>query len=120
MMIEPNNTPIVPIRTPMAPNNSPMMPNTTPMMQGNSIKQNPASMQPNNTTVKPDNTMMKANCIPQETVLKDVKLAHAYVPFQILCNTFTPIEALKNGTAFPPLTNMYLWDKNKMGASDDE
>ncbi len=50
-------------------------------------------------------------CIPQEMMINDVSLAHAYVPFQKLCTTFAPLTALTKGTIFPPLTNMYTWDK---------
>ncbi len=60
------------------------------------------------------------NCIPQETYLNNVELARAYVPFQILCNTFTPLGALMRGTAFPPLYDPYLWDKRRMEVYDDE
>ena len=47
------------------------------------------------------------NCIPQETVIKNVRLAAAYVPYQKLCTLFTPLEALKRGTAFPELYSPY-------------
>ena len=47
------------------------------------------------------------NCIPQETVIKHVRLAAAYVPYQKLCTLFTPLEALKKGTAFPELYSPY-------------
>jgi hypothetical protein len=46
-------------------------------------------------------------CIPQETVIKDVLLARAYVPFQKLCTLFPPIEALQRGTVFPELFSPY-------------
>ena len=46
-------------------------------------------------------------CIPQETVLYGVKLSRAYVPFQKLCNLFTPEQSLKAGTAFPELYQPY-------------
>lgn len=49
------------------------------------------------------NCMPKMNCIPQETVIKNVRLAAAYVPYQKMCELFRPIEALKRGTAFPEL-----------------
>jgi hypothetical protein len=58
-------------------------------------------------------------CIPQETCIDNVKLAHAYVPFQILCNTFTPLGALIRGTAFPPLYSDY-YPRRRMEARDDE
>lgn len=59
-------------------------------------------------------------CIPQETNIYDVKLAHAYVPFQKLCDTFTPLESLKKGTAFPPLTNLYRWERRMEVLDNDE
>ena len=46
-------------------------------------------------------------CIPQETDIKDVKLATAYIPFEILCSLFKPLEALNKGTAFPELYSPY-------------
>lgn len=49
----------------------------------------------------------KSSCIPQETEIKDVRLAAAYVPFQILCDLFTPLQALNKGTAFPELYSPY-------------
>ncbi len=58
---------------------------------------------------------MQAGCIPQETVIKDVKLAHAYVPIQHMCETFMPLESLRKGTIFPPLVNGYGWDKEGWG-----
>jgi len=48
-----------------------------------------------------------SNCIPQETEIKGVRLATAYVPFQKYCTIFSPIEALKRGTAFPELYSPY-------------
>ncbi|MBL4935657.1 spore coat associated protein CotJA [Clostridium sp. YIM B02515] len=62
---------------------------------------------------KPDGEMYDANCmpmmncIPQETVIKNVRLAAAYVPYQFMCELFRPIEALKRGTAFPELYSPY-------------
>jgi hypothetical protein len=46
-------------------------------------------------------------CIPQETVIRNVRLAAAYIPWQKLCTLFSPIEALKLGTAFPELYSPY-------------
>jgi hypothetical protein len=67
---------------------------------------------------QPDMYMQAAGgCVPQETVIKDVELAHAYVPFEIMCSTFMPLEALKKGTAFPPLYNVYGWERK--GKGDD-
>lgn len=47
------------------------------------------------------------NCIPQEMVIKNVRLAAAYVPYQKMCTIFSPIEALKHGTVFPELYSPY-------------
>lgn len=47
------------------------------------------------------------SCIPQETSIKDVRLAAAYIPYEILCTLFMPMEALKRGTAFPELYSPY-------------
>ena len=46
-------------------------------------------------------------CVPQETVIKNVKLANAYVPFEKMCTTYTPMRALEEGTAFPELSDPY-------------
>lgn len=56
-------------------------------------------------------------CVPQETEITDVKLAYAYVPFQKLCETFPPLEGLRKGTIFPPLYNVYGWER--LGKGDD-
>jgi Spore coat associated protein JA (CotJA). len=47
-------------------------------------------------------------CLPQEAVIKNVRLATAYVPFQKLDTLFSPIEALKRGTVFPELCSPYV------------
>ena len=47
------------------------------------------------------------NCIPQETIIKNIRLAAAYVPYQKLCTLFSPLEALKRGTIFPELYSPY-------------
>lgn len=49
----------------------------------------------------------KNECIPQEMVIRNVRLAAAYVPYQYLCTLFSPIEALKFGTVFPELYSPY-------------
>lgn len=46
-------------------------------------------------------------CIPQETVIRNVRLAAAYVPFQKMCSILSPIEGLKRGTIFPELYSPY-------------
>ena len=49
-------------------------------------------------------------CIPLETPIENVRLAHAYVPWQLLCGTMPPIQSLKAGTIFPELTGHYgVW-----------
>jgi hypothetical protein len=60
------------------------------------------------------------DCMPQESYISNVVLAHAYVPFQKLCNTFSPIGSLTRGTAFPPLYETYQWDPKRMRVTDDE
>jgi hypothetical protein len=56
---------------------------------------------------------MHTDCIDRETELRDMKLAHAYVPFQKLCPTFVPLTALKKGTIFPGLVGVYGWVPRK-------
>lgn len=46
-------------------------------------------------------------CIPQEEVIENVRLAAAYVPWQKMCTLFSPLEALRKGTAFPELYSPY-------------
>lgn len=53
------------------------------------------------------NLQSTGQCIPQETVITNVRLAAAYVPYQKLCTLFPPLEALKKGTAFPELYSPY-------------
>ena len=51
-----------------------------------------------------------STCIPLETPIMDVRLAHAYVPWQKLCGTMSPVQSLKSGTIFPELTDQYgIW-----------
>jgi hypothetical protein len=59
-------------------------------------------------------------CIPQETNINNVQLAQAYVPYQKLCNTFTPLGALTVGTAFPSLYAVSGWDPRQKAEYDDE
>jgi len=47
------------------------------------------------------------SCIPQETLIRNVRLAAAYVPYQKFCTIFSPIEALSKGTVFPELYSPY-------------
>lgn len=62
---------------------------------------------------------MANKCIPQETIIENVRLARAYVPFQILCTTFSPEEGLTKGTIFPPLWDNFTKTKGQM-VYDDE
>jgi len=57
------------------------------------------------------NHSRRKTCIPQETVITNVKLASAYVPFQKMCSNLSPIEALKKGTIFPELYSPYISKK---------
>ena len=61
-----------------------------------------------------ENNTDSKNCVPQETTITNVRLAHAYVPFQKFCTTMTPIKSLMEGTVFPELTDMYMygWNSN--------
>jgi hypothetical protein len=62
---------------------------------------------------------MNMECVDHETVLEDVQLAHAYVPFQKWCPTFMPMTALKKGTAFPGLVDVYGWEsRHGMGGEN--
>lgn len=54
------------------------------------------------------------NCIPQETCIKNVKLAAAYVPFQKMCSILYPMEALRRGTIFPELYSPYQARKKSL------
>lgn len=57
---------------------------------------------------------VSSNCIPQEMVINNVRLAAAYVPYQFLCQLYSPIDSLKLGTAFPELFSPYDAGKRKM------
>ena len=70
-------------------------------------------MVPNETKKKIVNCSIPNNCIPQETQIRNVRLAAAYVPFQKLCTLFAPLEALKRGTAFPELYSPYDGEDKK-------
>ncbi|HOJ10077.1 MAG TPA: spore coat associated protein CotJA [Clostridiales bacterium] len=52
-------------------------------------------------------------CIPQELVIRNVKLARAYVPFQKLCSLYPPEIALHKGTVFPELYSPYMVKKEQ-------
>lgn len=70
-------------------------------------------MEQNETRKKMTKHSTISNCIPQETVIRNVRLATAYVPFQNLCTLFTPLEALKRGTAFPELYSPFDGEDKK-------
>jgi len=52
-------------------------------------------------------SMPMMNCVPQEMMIDNVRLAAAYVPYQQMCELFNPLEALMKGTAFPELYSPY-------------
>lgn len=58
-------------------------------------------------TLNPRNVPNMTNCVPQEMVIENVRLAAAYVPYQFMCELFNPVEALAKGTAFPELYSPY-------------
>jgi len=58
-------------------------------------------------------------CVTQETVIENVTLAHAYVPFQNMCETFTPDGALCQGTIFPEMTGLYTYNLKGACLLDD-
>jgi len=55
----------------------------------------------------PDMATLGKPCVPWEQVIQDVMIAHAYVPWQNLCTLQLPMKALKCGTVFAELTNLY-------------
>ncbi len=57
--------------------------------------------------IKDMDKMGSENCIPYETPIEPDSLARAYVPNQIICGYFEPVEGLKNGTIFPSLYSKY-------------
>ncbi|MGV8979744.1 spore coat associated protein CotJA [Clostridium sp.] len=70
-------------------------------------------MEQNETRKKMAQYSTMNNCIPQETVIKNIRLATAYVPYQKLCILFSPMEALNKGTAFPELYSPYDGEDKK-------
>ncbi len=58
---------------------------------------------PQNEVLEDSYEVNSQKCIPQETVIYNVRLARAYVPFQKFCTTYVPLESLKKGTVFPEL-----------------
>jgi hypothetical protein len=54
------------------------------------------------------------NCVPQETSIRDVRLAAGYVPYQKFCTTFSPLESLMKGTAFPELYSPFEGNDRKL------
>lgn len=47
------------------------------------------------------------HCVPQQTEIKNVQLAAAYVPYQKYCGIMSPMDSLVRGTAFPELFSPY-------------
>lgn len=75
-------------------------------------------MEQNETRKKMKQYSTMNNCIPQETVIKNIRLAMAYVPYQKLCTLFSPMEALNKGTAFPELYSPYDGEDKKCRPSE--
>lgn len=50
---------------------------------------------------------VSTNCIPQELEINNVRLAACYVPYQFLCQLYSPIDSLRLGTSFPELFSPY-------------
>jgi hypothetical protein len=61
------------------------------------------------------NISLPGNCTDHEATITDVELANAYVPFQKLCPTFSPMASLRNGTIFPGLYNPKWENRNTAG-----
>ncbi len=112
----------------MSPGKMPerMMPETMPerMMPGKMPERMmpetmPERMAPGKMQDRQMNDMMPDKaCVPWEQVIKDVKIAHAYVPIQKLCTTLMPMKSLIEGTAFPELIDVYGWESKKGLRSD--
>lgn len=67
----------------------------------------------------PDVDYSRKTCIPQETIITNVRLASAYVPFQKMCSNLPPVEALKKGTIFPELYSPYSSKKRSENYLDE-
>ena len=69
---------------------------------------------------KPEHDMLnlvsskQINCVPQETCIRDVRLSAGYVPYQKFCTTFSPLESLMKGTAFPELYSPFEGNDRKL------
>jgi hypothetical protein len=87
------------------------MPQMKQMMQMPSFMSPPINYMCNMPVMKPAYSHCQGTCIPQETEIRNVKLANAYVPWQKFCGTYSPIESLRKGTVFPELHSPY----HKMG-----
>lgn len=60
------------------------------------------------------------NCIPQEMMIKNVRLAAAYVPYQFMCSLYSPMDSLIKGTAFPELFSPYLGANKNYSCQEKE
>ncbi len=67
----------------------------------------------NQGTQNRNSKMNSCDCISQEFVISDVRLAQAYIPYQFLCKLFNPVDSLKTGTAFPELYSPFEVDNVK-------
>ena len=123
-----NNTVIISNNTEMIHENKEMVHDHKEMVHdnneiiNNSTEMNGADhkMHKENSVINLGKTNMPDDkCIPQETVIKNVQLAQAYVPFQKLCTTFSPEGALMRGTAFPQLFDNYSREKGLKVVEDE-
>jgi hypothetical protein len=55
----------------------------------------------------PNHEAQCERCVPQETAIRCLRLATAYVPFQRYCGVWSPCKSLTTGTAFPELYSPY-------------
>lgn len=62
----------------------------------------------------------KETCIPMETVISNVNLARAYVPFQKFCTTNMPNESLRQGTVFPELNRPFIKESKNLRPSKQQ
>jgi len=103
----------------MPQNILPQLMSSQNMMSENMMPQNmmqmPAMMQP----MAQQPAMKQSACIPQETEITNVMLAHAYVPWQKYCGVSPDMQSLCMGTAFPELYTPYM-EHCKCPCEDEE
>ncbi|HHY92972.1 MAG TPA: spore coat associated protein CotJA [Firmicutes bacterium] len=55
---------------------------------------------------------------PKAQALQQLRLARAYVPFQMYTTRFEPLEALRRGTIFPELYMPYRPRERERGSAE--